>query len=282
MPGKSYHRRLRSLLLRLCDVFQALINSFVCWFCRGALGLILFQIMIIMMNYLLHVVCVWQTWNGQHHHPVERAAHHQHSDHGAPAQDHSTLQGEAACLWLKCVASTSRFWHCRSALSLAFWLLWSDYCHPCLTLFKSIFCYYSGTSRIRLHFSALSLVFWLLWSDYGLHLWALIYIYFLITVEPAISGTHAWDWHKIMVKEKGSMMDASVKYLIKSVQLVLFLNVICVWPEENDFVVFDQKRMIFALFDQKRTILLCLTRREWFCLLHLTRREQFCFDSQCE
>ena len=182
----------------------------------------------------------------------------------------------------KCVASTSRFWHCRSALSLAFWLLWSDYCHPCLTLFKSIFCYYSGTSRIRLHFSALSLVFWLLWSDYGLHLWALIYIYFLITVEPAISGTHAWDWHKIMVKEKGSMMDASVKYLIKSVQLVLFLNVICVWPEENDFVVFDQKRMIFALFDQKRTILLCLTRREWFCLLHLTRREQFCFDSQCE
>ena len=112
MPGKSYHRQLRSLLLCLCDVFQVLINSFVCWFCRGALGLILFQIMIL-MNYLLHVVCVRQTWDSQHHHPVERAAHHQHSDHGAPAQDHPTLQGEAACLWLKCVASTSRFRHCH-------------------------------------------------------------------------------------------------------------------------------------------------------------------------
>ena len=29
MPGKSYHRRLRSLLLCLCEVFQALINSYV-------------------------------------------------------------------------------------------------------------------------------------------------------------------------------------------------------------------------------------------------------------
>ena len=131
MPGKSYYRQLRSLLLCLCDVFQVLINSFVCWFCRGALGL---QIMIL-MNYLLHVVCVWQTWDSQHHHPVECAAHHQHSDHGAPAQDHPTLQGEAACLWLKCVASTSRFRHCRLSLSLVFWLLWSDYCHPFLVFF---------------------------------------------------------------------------------------------------------------------------------------------------
>ena len=30
MPGKSYRRRLRSLLLCLCDVFRALINSLVC------------------------------------------------------------------------------------------------------------------------------------------------------------------------------------------------------------------------------------------------------------
>ena len=29
MPGKCYHRRLRSLLLCLCEVFQALINSFM-------------------------------------------------------------------------------------------------------------------------------------------------------------------------------------------------------------------------------------------------------------
>ena len=30
MPGESYHRQLRSLLLYLCYVFRALINSFVC------------------------------------------------------------------------------------------------------------------------------------------------------------------------------------------------------------------------------------------------------------
>ena len=33
MPGKSYNRQLRALLC-LCDVFQALINSLVCWFFR--------------------------------------------------------------------------------------------------------------------------------------------------------------------------------------------------------------------------------------------------------
>ena len=32
MPGESYRRWLRSLLLCLCDVFRSLINSLVCWF----------------------------------------------------------------------------------------------------------------------------------------------------------------------------------------------------------------------------------------------------------
>ena len=32
MPGESYRRRLRSLLLYLWYVFRALINSIVCWF----------------------------------------------------------------------------------------------------------------------------------------------------------------------------------------------------------------------------------------------------------
>ena len=32
MPGQSYRRRLRSLLLCLCYVFRALINSLVCVF----------------------------------------------------------------------------------------------------------------------------------------------------------------------------------------------------------------------------------------------------------
>ena len=31
VPGESYRRQLRSLLLYLCDVFRALINSLVCW-----------------------------------------------------------------------------------------------------------------------------------------------------------------------------------------------------------------------------------------------------------
>ena len=44
MSGESYRRRLWSLLLRLCDVFRARINSLVCWFCTSALGLVLFQI----------------------------------------------------------------------------------------------------------------------------------------------------------------------------------------------------------------------------------------------
>ena len=34
MPGESYRRRLRSLLLRLCDVFRVLITSLVCRFQR--------------------------------------------------------------------------------------------------------------------------------------------------------------------------------------------------------------------------------------------------------
>ena len=32
MPGKSYHRQIRSLLLHLCNVFQVLISSIVSWF----------------------------------------------------------------------------------------------------------------------------------------------------------------------------------------------------------------------------------------------------------
>ena len=38
MPGESYRRRLRSLLLYLCYVFRTLINSPVCWFCMTAFG----------------------------------------------------------------------------------------------------------------------------------------------------------------------------------------------------------------------------------------------------
>ena len=43
MPGESYRRRHRFLLLYLCYVYRALINSLVCGFCTSALGLVLFQ-----------------------------------------------------------------------------------------------------------------------------------------------------------------------------------------------------------------------------------------------
>ena len=49
MPGESYRRQLGSLLLCLCDVFRALINFLVCCFCTSVLGLVLFQIVIIMV-----------------------------------------------------------------------------------------------------------------------------------------------------------------------------------------------------------------------------------------
>ena len=47
MPGESYRRRLRSLLLRLCDILPALINSLACGFCTSALDLALFETAIV-------------------------------------------------------------------------------------------------------------------------------------------------------------------------------------------------------------------------------------------
>ncbi len=46
MPGDSYCKPFSSLLLCLCDVFRAQINSLVCWVCTCALGLVLFQIVV--------------------------------------------------------------------------------------------------------------------------------------------------------------------------------------------------------------------------------------------
>ena len=44
MPGESYRKRPRFLLLCLCDVFRVLINCRVCSISTGAPGLVLFQI----------------------------------------------------------------------------------------------------------------------------------------------------------------------------------------------------------------------------------------------
>ena len=46
MPGDSYCKPFRPLLLCLCDVFRAQINSLVCWDCTCAVGLVLFQILV--------------------------------------------------------------------------------------------------------------------------------------------------------------------------------------------------------------------------------------------
>ena len=43
MPGENYRRRIRSILLYLCDVIRALINSLVSWLCTSALSLVLVQ-----------------------------------------------------------------------------------------------------------------------------------------------------------------------------------------------------------------------------------------------
>ena len=54
MPGRSYRRRLGSLVVCLCDVFRALINSLGFWFCTCALGLVLFEIVNKNRQYITH------------------------------------------------------------------------------------------------------------------------------------------------------------------------------------------------------------------------------------
>ena len=60
-PGEIYHRRLRSLLLYLCYVLWVQINSLVGWFCKSALGLVLFQIHFFCTNPLstIYLLC-WE------------------------------------------------------------------------------------------------------------------------------------------------------------------------------------------------------------------------------
>ena len=59
MPGESYCRQRRSLLLYLCYVFWVLINSHALWFCTSPLGLFIFQIFIFPMipSLCLYIPC---------------------------------------------------------------------------------------------------------------------------------------------------------------------------------------------------------------------------------
>ena len=62
MPGESYHRWLRSLLLYLCYIFWALINSLVCWFYIMkvfTLGTVVWGITISSWAEIILVVTLW-------------------------------------------------------------------------------------------------------------------------------------------------------------------------------------------------------------------------------
>ena len=56
MPDESYRTRLRSLLLRLCYVFRALINSLVSWFYTNALG-----------SFCYRFLSFYSHWNNEFH-----------------------------------------------------------------------------------------------------------------------------------------------------------------------------------------------------------------------
>ena len=93
---------------------------------------------------------VWQTWQGQYHYPVERSAHHQHSDHGAPAEDHPTLQGEAAHEWHQ------QWWlsPANSAATIQLSVWWSgdsSYCCHCWNSFLWWWTLWWKTTLMRDH-----------------------------------------------------------------------------------------------------------------------------------
>ena len=58
MPGESYRRRLRSLLLYLCYVFRALINSLVCW--SFISGIYLISLIYILLSFFFFITKLCQ------------------------------------------------------------------------------------------------------------------------------------------------------------------------------------------------------------------------------
>ena len=72
MPGQSYHRRYRSLLLYLCYVFLTLINSLVCWFCMrlkvvkvpqpGVVSVLIYAVILILIHFLSFACPTPITW----------------------------------------------------------------------------------------------------------------------------------------------------------------------------------------------------------------------------
>ena len=110
MPGKSYRRRLRSLLLCLCYVFPALINSLVCGFCGGIISLLLVLIteicakeavplITVFTNQSVHWLgdCVFEgiSWLVLSHfiHSLQRLSSQAHSDHDLVTKPLMSLDG---------------------------------------------------------------------------------------------------------------------------------------------------------------------------------------------
>ena len=71
VPGESYRRRLRSLILCLCDVFRGPVNSLVCWFCSSALGLVLFQTVGVQFKFKQKHQLLWAKDHWKHIQPVD-------------------------------------------------------------------------------------------------------------------------------------------------------------------------------------------------------------------
>ena len=75
------------VLLCLCDVsYRALINSLVCWFCTGALSLVLFQIVIKVEQiniWCCTVTCCDEYWRQK---KCERCQDEKHTGHISPAK----------------------------------------------------------------------------------------------------------------------------------------------------------------------------------------------------
>ena len=57
MPGESYYRRLRSLLLCLCEVFQALINSLMCFVFVVVVGCVFCFRVVVVFGGVISVLC---------------------------------------------------------------------------------------------------------------------------------------------------------------------------------------------------------------------------------
>lgn len=152
--------------------------------------------------------------------------------------------------------------------SLAFWLLWSDYCHPFLVPLKKKKFFITvepATSGTAVHLSV--------WHSgccgqiiISPPLGAYLYIFFKLQQNQPFQAHMLETGTKSWLKRKGAwwMLLQNTWYNLYGWFCFWMCHLCltrrewfcCVWPEGNDFALFDSKRMIlFVAFDQKRTLL---------------------------